>query len=440
MTTGYVGADPDQLDALGRQILDGAEHLENTRASLAGGLYEMGWLGDDADLARGDWESQHAPAIAAAVELLRVMSKRLLDNAGQQREASAADAGTVPAFYAAPGGPPASPRGPQELRDYWLNVALNNAGIDMSQWDPSRGADELRPIIEDVYTYYANLYLDNPHLQWAGMAAMIGPSFAAGFYDLAKFRELAQALEGKPGVPAYLQALAHASDAELRYFETTFLRMQQEIFIDQAVMHEAYRNGGLDAVRELYDAGAIDSRMMDAWTQIDEGRRTGDMDLLATGNTALLLREQRDIIDPYYQQMYNHHGPVGQAFTYLMTAVGEPSIPGAQSFADWKPLVVTTDVGVGPDSVFGFDNPVEGDLNIRTPLPDGNLANFDDRWTYITNDTLPAYQELLRTDPQAVTDIVSGDVSGRIDDYRIHNRLDSLLEHYVTDWGVDVDQ
>ena len=123
-----------------------------------------------------------------------------------------------------------------------------------------------------------------------------------------------------------------------------------------------------------------------------------------------------------------------------MTAVGEPSIPGAQSYPDYNPLTISTGVGVGPGSIFGFDNPIQGTAEIRTPFPDGNIANFDTRWDYITNDTLPAYQELLRNDPQQVADIVGSDVSDRIEDYRIYNRIDTLAEHYITDWGVDFDQ
>ena len=444
MTTGYVGADPARLDALGQQILDSAESLEYTRATLAGGLYEMGWLGEDADFTRADWESQHAPAIAAAVELLRTMSKRLFENAGQQREASNAEAGggaggrLLMGLFSPPAYAPT--RGPEELRDYWLNIAAQNAGIDMSTWDPTLGANQLRPVIEDVYTYYGNLYLNNPYMQWAGMANMVGPAFAAGFQDLAMFRDWARAVAGQPGAPDFLQVLAHCTDAELRFYEVTLLDMQKNIFVDQAVMHEAYLGGGMDAIRELQAAGIIDSETVNAWADIDEGRRTGDMDLLEQGNTNLLLREQHDIIESSYQAMYHHNPPLGQAITYVMTAVGEPSIPGAQSYPDYNPLTISTGVGVGPGSIFGFDNPIQGTAEIRTPFPDGNIANFDTRWDYITNDTLPAYQELLRNDPQQVADIVGSDVSDRIEDYRIYNRIDTLAEHYITDWGVDFDQ
>src|SRR5262249_53995225 len=40
-------------------------------------------------------------------------------------------------------------------------------------------------------------------------------------------------------------------DEGLGFFEITFLTMQRKIFEDQALMHEAYLGGGLDAIRAL---------------------------------------------------------------------------------------------------------------------------------------------------------------------------------------------
>jgi hypothetical protein len=152
--------------------------------------------------------------------------------------------------------------------------------------------------------------------------------------------------------------------AELRFYETTFLSMQKEIFEDQAVMHEAYRNGGLEAIQELHTAGLIDPRTAHAWAQIDEGHRTGNQDLLAAGNTYLLRREQNDIIQDDYQLMYDRPGS-GPAFTYMMTAIGEPSIPGARSFADYKPLTERIETP-GPERVpfTPFDNPLQGEVEV----------------------------------------------------------------------------
>ena len=81
--------------------------------------------------------------------------------------------------------------------------------------------------------------------------------------------------------------------------------MQRQIFLDQGSMHQAYRDGGLDAVTELEQAGLIDRSTLDGWRDI----ASGDPDRVQRGNEAFLLREQRDIIDDDYQRMYDHSPP-----------------------------------------------------------------------------------------------------------------------------------
>jgi hypothetical protein len=339
------------------------------------------------------------------------------------------------------------------LQQYYLAKAFERAGIDPTKWDPSRGAEYNREIIEKVYTYYGNLYLDNPYLMWAGMANMIGPSFAAGFFDLSMIREWARtAADGldkipdevkrmlPPGIDS-LEDLARATDEDLRFFETQFLSMQKEIFFDQAVMHEAYLEGGMDAMRELRAAGVSvdDDATLSAWQMIDEGRRTGNMNLVAAGNKELLWREQTKIIQDDYQAMYDHE-PTGKAFTYLMTFVGTPSIPGAQGYPDVMPLTVEFETP-GPDKIpfVGWDNPTQGTVTVETPLPDGNIANRDDRWALIEKDTLPAFQKLLAENPEEARRIIGSSVHDRIGDQRMYHHVDDIVGQ-MFDWDVDFDQ
>lgn len=342
------------------------------------------------------------------------------------------------------------------LEAYWNTVALEKAGIDPALWDPSLGAQQLAPIIEAVYRYYGDLYLAHPELQWAGMAAMIGPSFAAGFQDLALMRDVADAANGPvEELPVALQALlplqlqslnvlSQLSEEDIEFYETTFLEMQKEIFFDQASMHEAYLGGGMDAIQEMYDAGllsgsegrAVPEQALDSWRQIDEGLRTGDSALLAEGNTGLLYREQAYIIDNEYQDMKSH-GITGPALTYLMGAIGGPSIPGARSLAEVDPLSVHIDPT--PDGPWGIPNPIPSlEADIDTPLPAGNIADFETRWELITSDTLPRYQELLATDPELARQLIAADVGGRIDEYRLQNRIDDIVWDLATNWDIDL--
>lgn len=329
------------------------------------------------------------------------------------------------------------------LQQYWLAVAAEKAGIDLCGWDPSLGADAMLPYLIASYRYYGQLYLDNPNFQWAGMAGMIGPTFAGGMFDLQMFGEFADILSGPlDAVPDWakgpllalmpaplrdLAVLGELGEAEFQYFETSLLSMQKQIFVDQVPMHEAYMAMGMAGLEEMRAAGLIDDFTLEAWRDID----SGDPDRVASGNTDLLYREQHDIIRDDYDDMRNHHPPVGQVMTYMMGAIGTPGIPGAQPYGEYDPLTLGVEIdpwGPGPHA----------GVEVETPFPAGNISNFDTRWDLIENDTMPAYQELLREDPELVRQILSSDVSGRIDDARLHNNLDELLARF-SDWEIRVD-
>lgn len=342
------------------------------------------------------------------------------------------------------------------LEAFWIGRAAEDAGIDLSQWDPTLGAEANREIIEAVYTYYGKLYLADEDLQWAGMANMIGPSFAAGFFDLTMFRRIGETAGNLPeplrsALPQGVDSLADLSAEEMRFYETTFLDMQQQIFFDQGSMHQAYVDGGLPAIEEMLAAGLISQETADGWADVDSGVPAR----VAAGNTQFLHREQFEIINDEYRAMYNH-SPTGPAMTWAMTLIGTPSIERADGtpangYPDVFPLTIDVETpgpeNVGtPHSIFGqeiphvsVDNPVQGEVHVETPFPDGNIADFDDRWALIEQDTLPAYQDLLATNPDRAREIVGSDVGDRIADYRIYRRVDDILGQML-DWQVDFDQ
>src|SRR5262249_33588522 len=150
-----------------------------------------------------------------------------------------------------------------------------------SLWQPSSGVDLNRQTIGRVYDYYGRLYLQHPRLQWSGMADLIGPSFYSGFLDIAslpgrvrrlraRLRSLAPCgLRRLPRRSREDQRVEYRLSGELGFFETTFVTMQRKIFEDQALMHEAYLGGGLQAIQALDLAGIIDSSTARAWEQID---------------------------------------------------------------------------------------------------------------------------------------------------------------------------
>jgi hypothetical protein len=326
------------------------------------------------------------------------------------------------------------------LQQYWLVKAAQDAGIDVDRWDPRAGAAANARNIVKVYEFYGKLFLDHPELQWAGMANMIGPSFAAGFMDLDGMKQFSDrlrtvlaalpppALAALPADVVWLAALG-ASD-QLDFYEDKFLAMQKHIFIDQASMHEAYLNGGTAAIDEMHRAGLLDDRAAGAWTDI----ASGDPARVQHGNADLLYREQNQVIARQYAQMYDHDGPAGSAVTYAMTAAGQASIPGTLTPAQYRPLNVGGDVTIpGPltDETAG--------VRLSTPLPGFNIADQDARWDYITHDTLPAYQALLRDHPDQVHAIVASSVEDRIARQRLAMRWPTLADQLLTGWDVRVD-
>ncbi|MFY0409558.1 hypothetical protein [Solicola sp. PLA-1-18] len=320
------------------------------------------------------------------------------------------------------------------LRQYYVSKAAEDAGIDLTTWDVTNGAAAVSDHYEASYEYYAQLYLQNPYMRWAGMASMIGPSFAGGFEDIDMIRDLAQGVDGafpdmpfpmSPGdvLPYGLDELAQMSDEELAFYQETFLTMQKDIFYDASMMHEAYLEGGLGSIEELQAAGLLDEgtangdEAMQAWRDIDEGRRTGDTELINAGNEALLYREQRYTIADDYDAMRDHD-PTGELFTYGLGLIGTPSIPGAESLGELHGADVDIDTSPLPG--------VQGGT-VHTNIPTGNIADFDTRWDLIENDTLPAYLDLVENHPDQVEDILTTDVRDRIDDQRLSEQWDDIL-------------
>jgi uncharacterized protein YukE len=334
--------------------------------------------------------------------------------------------------------------------EQWREIAYWRAGIDPDTWRPEDGLFENDAIVQAVYRYYGNLYLDHPDLQWAGMANLVGPMFYAGWQDMYAIRQIADPADraeylsrwvGLPTLPdeAYDAAAAlghvmppgflnpadlagHLTAEEIEWYEDRFLMMQREIFDDLAWQHEAFVLGGAPLMREI--ASRYPSEMLprdiDAWEDIG----SGDAERIKDGNTDLLLREQERVIQDDYDAMRDHHGPVGDVFTYGFSTMAENPLPGGRAYRDHDPIVLTVDlvpdVPVGPFGPFGphIDIPTpDVEVHQTLPLPAGNLSNFDDRWGWIENDMLPRYHDLLE-DPDATRGLVSSDVAMRAADYR----------------------
>ena len=324
------------------------------------------------------------------------------------------------------------------LQQYWLVKAANIAGIDLNAWDPAAGSSANLDNGMKVYKFYGDLFLNNPNLQWAGLANMIVPTFAAGFQDLQGMQGFANQLARNlyalpPGVqtllPPGLAQLAAVSGQltaqETGWFDRKFLAMQKHIFVDMARQHEAYLNAGLTGIDEMRRAGLIDKSTNQAWININRG----DPAHVQQGNTGLASREQNQVIANQYDQMYQHDGPVGAAVTYGMTAVGAASIPGTRTPAEYHPIDIDEQVkipGQFRDESIG--------VRLNTPLPDFNISDRAHRWDYITNDSLPAYQRLVHENPDQARQIIASTVEQRFAAQRLEQRWPTITDDLLTHW------
>jgi hypothetical protein len=321
----------------------------------------------------------------------------------------------------------------------WRDIAYWAAGIDGGAWDPRAGLLANDETVQRVYRLYGDLFLAHPELQWAGMANLVGPMFYAGWQDIYAIRHavdpgeradlLAQWI-GLGGLPGWVKTSAdvaghlpggflsptdlagHLGSDELEWFEGTFLEMQKAIFDDLAYKHVAYSLGGIGLLRGMADEGLVDARELRHWEDI----ASGSPERVAQGNEGLLFREQHDIIQGRYDEMRDHHGPVGDAFTYATTIVADNPIEGGRSYRDLYPIQVEIEAPT-PQVPF-TDWPERPNIaTVDLPLPSGNISDFDDRWRWISEDMLPAYRDQL-AQPGAVEAVVRQDVADRADDHR----------------------
>jgi uncharacterized protein YukE len=496
MAGNFYGADVAQLRQLAKDLATGANRLSQLGQQLGSSIASSPWKGNDGDRFRSDWNASHAKVLRTAAAGIRTASEALLKNADEQDRASAGS--TVGGSGAGGhGGGPSGSGTAQDLTDklggmtpaerraylnsgefekwalenpeaakaamdaaadsglidkkspeysdflstYWNQQAMRDMGIDPAAWDTSKGTEYNWETIKKVYDFYGQAYLSNPDLQWAGMANMIGPSFAGGFKDMAMMRDLAEQIADNPAsdlplpVLDQIEQLAGMTDQEIKFYEVSMLDMNKEIFLDQARQHQAYLNGGLDEINRLRDSGAIDPGTAQSWAQID----SGDPALVREGNTSLLYREQNEIIADDYDAMRSHPG--GEAVTYMVTLAGEPSIPGAKSYPEVFPYKFSVE-SPGPENVpfTNWDNPTQFRTDFTTGFPDGNIANADQRWALIGQDTLPAYQNLLATDPERAQQIIGSDFNDRVDQYRPTNNIPGIMDRFVSGFDAEVHQ
>ncbi|MFH8387826.1 WXG100 family type VII secretion target [Kitasatospora sp. NPDC018058] len=281
--------------------------------------------------------------------------------------------------------------GAPKLEDYYKQLALRKAGIDPSKWDPDKGLDFNDETVQKVYAWYQKLWDENPDFQWAGMAKLAGAPVYGGIHDLDEFIKGANVGGLVTPVPG-VGLLATMSTDEVQWFENKFLHMQKDIFDDVGSMHAAYQQYGMAGIEALQqqDSKRYPKELTDAWRDID----SGDPKRVAAGNAALLEREQTVVLPASYKQVENYHGPVGETFAEVLSAMTKSPIPGSKSFSDY----------------YGGE--------WSTWWDDRYVTDTNDRMDWIRKDMRPKYQQLL-ANPAAAKTIIDTPLLDRADQYEI---------------------
>lgn len=84
-----LGADPEQLDQLSRQMANAADRLNAIRTSVEAHLLYSTWIGPDSQRFRDEWNGRLHGQLLAVIEAVQRDAASLSANAEQQRQASA---------------------------------------------------------------------------------------------------------------------------------------------------------------------------------------------------------------------------------------------------------------------------------------------------------------------------------------------------------------
>lgn len=285
------------------------------------------------------------------------------------------------------------------LLQYRLAQATEDAGIDLATWNPFDGFTANRSNMLKSYRYYQDFQLEHRELQWAGMGGQVGGDFGGGIADIEwvtqlyetpgvqqAAREVFTTVEDAFGpdavaqLPGGLRVLAErAGDIttdDLYWFVTRVVVMQKAIFSDLMPMHYVYAHDGVRGLEEMHRAGLFPDDIMNSWYDV----ASGDPDRIARGNSTLLNREQGWVVGGMWDDVRGYKDGLGEAFTFLMTLAGSPSVVGVPPLRNYKPLTVE---GVLPDGRAA---------TLHTPVPGWDWSKYEQRWAYVTTELLPRYR------------------------------------------------
>jgi RHS repeat-associated protein len=251
-----------------------------------------------------------------------------------------------------------------ESRDYWQEQARSVVGF-------RQGMNALS-LNGRITAAYAAMYKRNPRVYvWSGAAA-----FASDLAGQGMRRAIAMTHEsGNPLVALSLMITGAPTGAELLNF---LARGNLYIYADIYWQHLAFDAKGIDEMKSLNQQRELPDDLYRAWCFIHIGKKQNSPGLIWKGNGMLAEYEQRVTI----KRVYDHHS---RAIKWL------------------------SDRGNLEDYGFPiFESPIPGDpVTFYQFNPNGNLANTEDRWRWISESALPAWKQLTEQNPDQVMVLIN---------------------------------
>jgi len=237
-----------------------------------------------------------------------------------------------------------------------LGRSLQNMKVELSL---NTSHSRNRQITRD----YATLYLRNPRLfKWAGMAAFVSNQVGLILMqDNTAFEQFAQHVPRALTVP------------NLRDLKIALARGNQDIYQDLYWQHVEFLNGGISAIRVAANQGRINQLQLDGWEKIHLGDVTYNGDLIWEGNKLLLENEQKVVLQPIFDEYASEIDELDTFGYQLHHAPGRRAAQLTGLVPGTKPAI--------PRTPF-----------FRDAVPGGKLSNSSDRWNWIENSMLPAFE------------------------------------------------
>jgi hypothetical protein len=218
---------------------------------------------------------------------------------------------------------------------------------------------------------YVELYESDPAtFKWAGLAVFASHSIGV---KLELLRTVSIASKAAL-VASFGTALsAWYLNSQLDYLYKAVSLGNKMIFTDIYWQHLAYRDGGIEELERIHQQGDLSTDLLRAWQLLDQGKKAQDEEIIWKANIDLLYHEQHNVVHPI---LYG----------------------GEKNTALWKKISKADDI---LDALMTSPVPFETKL-FRDCVPNGNLANFTERWKWCTESIMPRWREFETSEPQTV--------------------------------------